>query len=231
METDLGWTVTNHSSLTAGAWARADPVGTTNAGAACEPADDHTPAPGVMAWVTQPALPGQTAGSSDVDGGPTTLTSPVFQTGGQDATVSYWRWYYTSTATAPDLFAAEISVNGGPWIRAHTVTANAGAWTLTEWNVSQVATPGQTLQVRFIAQDTGTAGLLEAGVDDFSVTRSECVDSCPADLNGDSLVNSADLTIVLAGWGPGNTSGDLNADGNVDGLDLAAVLSAWGACP
>lgn len=231
METDLGWTVTNHSSLTAGAWARADPVGTTNAGAACEPTDDHTPAPGVMAWITQPAVAGQSAGSSDVDGGPTTLTSPVFQTGGQDATVRYWRWYYTSTLTAPDLFAAEISVNGGPWVRAHTVTANEGAWTLTEWNVSQFATPGQTLQVRFLAQDTGTAGLLEAGVDDFSLTRSECADACPGDLNGDSQVSSADLTIVLAGWGVGNSSGDVNGDGNVDGLDLAGVLSAWGACP
>ena len=37
----------------------------------------------------------------------------------------------------------------------------------------------------------------------------------PADLNGDGVVNGADLTILLAAWG-GSGVGDLNNDGRPD---------------
>lgn len=232
METDLGWTVTNATALTAGGWQRGDPGGTTNSGAVCEPYDDHTPDPGVRAWITQISLPGQSAGSSDVDGGPTTLTSPAIATNGRNARVSYWRWYYTSTTTQPDLLAVELSVDGGAWIRAEAITANTNQWTRSEWTISDFTVPGQTLRVRFVAQDTGTAGLLEAGVDDVVVSLDVCEEAaCDGDINGDGQVNSADLTIVLAAWGSADGTADINDDGNVDGLDLAGVLSAWGACP
>jgi len=231
METDRGWTVTNAPALTAGAWQRGIPGGTTNAGAICEPYQDHTPDPGVRAWITQIALPGQSAGSNDVDGGPTTLTSPPIAIGGRPATVRYWRWYYTSTPTQPDLFAVELSVDGGPWIRTESVTVSTGQWTLSEWSVGEFAAPGKAIQVRFIAHDTGTAGLLEAGLDDFEVVVDECESStCPADVNGDGQVNSADLTIVLAAWGSADASADINADGSVNGVDLSAVLGGWGPC-
>ena len=52
--------------------------------------------------------------------------------------------------------------------------------------------------------------------------------SCPADLNGDGVIDGADLATVLGGWG--TAGGDTNGDGSTDGADLAAVLSAWGAC-
>ncbi len=52
--------------------------------------------------------------------------------------------------------------------------------------------------------------------------------SCPADLNGDGVIDGADLATVLSGWG--TDGGDTNGDGITDGADLAAVLSAWGAC-
>ena len=49
----------------------------------------------------------------------------------------------------------------------------------------------------------------------------------PADLNGDRVVNGADLGQLLAGWGqPGRT--DLNGSGTTDGADLGMMLSAWG---
>ena len=55
--------------------------------------------------------------------------------------------------------------------------------------------------------------------------------SCQADLNGDDVVNGADLVAVIGAWG--NTSGpeDLNGDGIVDSADLTMVLGSWGACP
>jgi len=47
-----------------------------------------------------------------------------------------------------------------------------------------------------------------------------------ADLNGDGLVNGADLSILLGAFG-GPGPGDLNGDGVVDGADLAILLGAW----
>jgi hypothetical protein len=50
--------------------------------------------------------------------------------------------------------------------------------------------------------------------------------SNPADLNGDGVVNGADLAILLAAWG-GDGPADLNNDGVVNGADLAILLGAW----
>ena len=57
--------------------------------------------------------------------------------------------------------------------------------------------------------------------------------ACPADTNGDELVDVLDLLVVLGDWGacPGCPS-DTNGDGVVDVLDLLEVLKGWGGhCP
>ena len=48
-----------------------------------------------------------------------------------------------------------------------------------------------------------------------------------ADINGDGIVNGADLARVLGAWGTSAAGGDLNGDGIVDGADLAIVLANW----
>jgi hypothetical protein len=48
----------------------------------------------------------------------------------------------------------------------------------------------------------------------------------PADLNGDGVVNAADLSALLGNWG-GTGVGDINGDGAVGAADLAALLGAW----
>lgn len=60
--------------------------------------------------------------------------------------------------------------------------------------------------------------------------------SCPADLDGNGIVDGFDLTTLLANWGPCEDPvacefADLNYDGLVDGQDLLILLSAWGRCP
>jgi len=56
---------------------------------------------------------------------------------------------------------------------------------------------------------------------------------CPADLNGDGVVNGADLAALLGAWGPcvGSCPADLTGDGAVGGDDLGVMLGAWGNCP
>ena len=55
---------------------------------------------------------------------------------------------------------------------------------------------------------------------------------CPADFNGDRVVDCADIVIILDAWGfCDDCPEDLNQDGMVDIDDLFAVLAAWGPCP
>ncbi len=49
----------------------------------------------------------------------------------------------------------------------------------------------------------------------------------PSDLNGDGVVDAADLSTLLAQWGADGV-GDLNGDGVVGAADLAMLLSNWG---
>ena len=70
------------------------------------------------------------------------------------------------------------------------------------------------------ASGSGLLSLVELGQD-------AC--PCPADLNGDLIVNGADLAILLGNWGAAG-EGDLNDDGVVNGADIAILLGAWGPC-
>ncbi|MBX3354947.1 MAG: hypothetical protein KF724_04535 [Phycisphaeraceae bacterium] len=50
----------------------------------------------------------------------------------------------------------------------------------------------------------------------------------PGDVNGDGIVNGADIAIVLGSWGVCiGCAADLNGDGVVDGADLSVVLGNW----
>jgi hypothetical protein len=53
---------------------------------------------------------------------------------------------------------------------------------------------------------------------------------CSADLDGNCVVDGADLSILLGSWGDSGGPADINGDGNVDGVDLARVLGDWGDC-
>jgi hypothetical protein len=165
-ENDLGWSfVALNDDATTGRWLRADPVGTTY-----QPENDHTPDPGTLCFVTGNGAPGDAAGAQDVDGGQTTLTSPVFDLAGADwAEVSYWRYYVLETSF-DDVFTVDISNDGGTsWTNLETVTATTGwvraAFTLDELPVA----PTDQMRLRFIAADEGTGSLVEALIDDVAI--------------------------------------------------------------
>jgi len=77
----------------------------------------------------------------------------------------------------------------------------------------------------------GTAGITYQWPIQMNGTIASCstANNCPTDLNGDGVTGSADLTIVLNGWG--GTTPDLNGDGVVGSADLTVILNGWGACP
>lgn len=56
---------------------------------------------------------------------------------------------------------------------------------------------------------------------------------CVGDITGNGLVNSADLAVVLAGWGSDGTvepGSDISGDGIVDGADIGLLMTKWGPC-
>ena len=62
-----------------------------------------------------------------------------------------------------------------------------------------------------------------------SVTRLNIPPACPADFDGNGIVEGADVAALLASWG--GAGGDLDGNGTTDGADVAVLLSAWGTCP
>ncbi len=57
-----------------------------------------------------------------------------------------------------------------------------------------------------------------------------CASDCPGDLNGDGIVDGADLSTLLGSWGESGGPADIDHSGLVDGADLAALLGYWGPC-
>jgi choice-of-anchor B domain-containing protein len=175
-ETAAGWTVgAAGDTATAGVWQRADPQGT-----AAQAEDDHSAA-GTLCFVTG-ASAGSGVGSFDVDGGSTTLLSPVFDlSAAPSAKVGYWRWYSNDQGGAPnaDTFRVDISSNGGTtWVNAETVgpagAGTSGGWIYHEFAVSAFVAPSAQVRLRFVAEDAGTGSIVEAALDDFSIVDVAC---------------------------------------------------------
>ena len=57
--------------------------------------------------------------------------------------------------------------------------------------------------------------------------------SCPADLNGDGVVNILDANIATTAFGscPTSCPADLNGDRVVNGFDVVLIVQAYGNCP
>ena len=54
---------------------------------------------------------------------------------------------------------------------------------------------------------------------------------CPADFDGNRVVNGLDFSILLSNWGTcSGCASDINRDGLVNGLDLTMMFSGWGDC-
>ncbi len=158
-------------AATSGVWTRVDPIGTEYNSVVMQPEDDHTADPGVLCFITGQGTVGGAAGDQDVDGGCTTLLSPVFDLSAATlAFLRYHRWYGEGGNSIDDEFAVDLSSDGGSsWTPLERVVDIDNAWREVSFDLSGVATLTDQMQVRFRACDLNTAGLIEAGIDDFSL--------------------------------------------------------------
>jgi len=150
------------------------------------------------------------AGNSDVDDGSTTLTSPLIDASvgsGQDAVLSYYRWYNNAAGASPqaDIFEIEISNDDGAnWLPLETVGPSGsevfGGWVKKQFLVSDFVAPTSTMRVRFTASDLGDGSVVEAAVDGVEIQIVECV-TVDVSINQGELQRSMlmDLNISFAG--------------------------------
>ena len=151
-----------------------------------QPEDDHTADPGITCYVTGQSL-GGSAGASDVDGGKTTLLTPLLDlSAANDAIISYWRWYTNDegAAASTDVFTVDVTDDDGDnWINVETVgpvgPEASGEWFYHEFRLSAFVDPTAQVRVRFVASDEGAASLVDAAVDDFTVSALVCEEPEP----------------------------------------------------
>jgi hypothetical protein len=158
---------------TTGIWERVDPNGVWEGGTEVQPEDDATPAPGVMCYITGNDPPGSNQGADDVDGGKTTLLSPWFDLSSVlEAFVSYRRWYTNDTGSSPgqDSWVVQVTGDGNTWVDLENTTASDRSWALKTFVVDDYVDLTHTVRFRFIASDEGSGSVVEAGVDEFSLT-------------------------------------------------------------
>lgn len=227
METDPGWTVgAVGDTATTGIWERVDPIGTTY-----QPEDDHSPA-GTQCWVTGQHTAGQTAGYNDVDGGGTTLTSPILDlTTVSNPTVSYWRWF---TGSAPsDTFVVSISNDGGlNWSTVESLAGGSTGWTFYQFQPASILGLTTQMRLRFVATDGSGGTFVEGAIDDLFISAFQCTNppppDCIGDADGNGVVDFGDITAVLSGWGTTGPYGDANHNGVVTFEDITDVLVHFG---
>lgn len=244
IETDDGWSVGAPSDTAfSGVWERADPVGT-----AYQPSEDHSPDPSSLAWITGQGVVGGADGANDVDGGETTLFSPTFDLKGIHLpTVGYWRWY--STSQDEDLFVVDMSDDGGEtWINIDTAGPTgsqcSGGWMFHEVVVEDFFPRNSSVQLRFVASDTGGGSYVEAAIDDVTISSLDCgcVIVVHGDLfptTGDGLVDLDDVLCALAGFSneldcPHADLFPCEGNGVIDLDDILSVLGAFSGqadCP
>lgn len=231
-ETESGWVVNADGADTAttGAWNRMNPEATT-----AQPEDDTTDN-GSIAWVTD-GRAGGSQGEFDIDGGFTTLTSPVFELTGEDSSmVSYSRWYNNSTGAAPsaDTFLIEVSNdNGASWTTLEEVgpvQESTGGWISVSYRIADFVALTDSVRFRFTASDLFDGSIVEAAIDDFRIDNVGCTSvdiPCPTDVDESGSVDIEDLLAVLRAFDV-NADGDTDGDNDTDIEDLLAVLREFG---
>jgi choice-of-anchor B domain-containing protein len=179
-ETDQGWVRNPNGTdtATAGLWERGDPEATNSSGSK----QLGNTVSGTNDLVTG-RLAGSSAGVHDIDGGITSIRSPLINlpaTGNLQLSFSYYL-AHGSNATNADFFRIRI-VSGTTtttvFERLGSATDVDAAWASQTASLNSFA--GQSVHILIETADAGTASLVEAALDDVSITASDTPTATPS---------------------------------------------------
>lgn len=186
---DLGWVENGDAS--AGLWELGKPNGTTYNNAPFNANMDVDS--DVADWCYVTGNGGGNAGSDDVDGGTTTLTSPVFDlTGYENPRISYQAWFMNGGGQDTPNDQLDISIlNGTQEVLIETIDDNTNGWDFKDIRVLDYIglSDNMTFKVE-TSDDPGSGNLVEAGLDDFIIYDTEAVN-----INAEILV---ELTLEIS---------------------------------
>ncbi|MFM7813778.1 MAG: T9SS type A sorting domain-containing protein, partial [Flavobacteriales bacterium] len=173
----------NGDNNTTGTWVEDTPIGSfttdVSAGTMVQVDNQHTPG-GEFCFVTGNANATDGIGANDVDGGKTTLQTPVINMSNlADPVVAYWR-YYTNNPPGganPGLDYWQVRISndaGATWTYVENTRTADMSWRRNAFHVSDYVTPTAQMRMQFIASDSLFVGtnldggsLIEAALDDF----------------------------------------------------------------
>lgn len=142
------------------------------------------------------------------------------------ATVTTWDQFGRSVSLSGQVAAMDGGI-GVAYI--YYFDPQAGAWD----QIAHLTEPGTLGHSVAASNDTVIAGAASDwnsnGEGAGALHVYELRDRCPADFNGDCVVDTLDVIAFLNAWVNGDDSADLNADGNVDTLDVLLFLNLWSA--
>jgi hypothetical protein len=83
-----------------------------------------------------------------------------------------------------------------------------------------------------VPSEWGTWSRVTDGTSGAFILTGTLATACKGDVNGDGMINGADLGALLSAWGTCAAAcpADINGDGKVNGADLGLLLSLWGPC-
>ncbi|MEV4811053.1 M14 family zinc carboxypeptidase [Micromonospora avicenniae] len=170
-ETATGWTINPNGTdtATAGAFERGAAQATTSGGA-----KQLTPYAGSNDLVTG-RLAGSAAGDYDLDGGVTSARSPAVALPSSGTLTLSLAWYlaHGSNSSSADYLRVSVVHNGGTTTllnQAGAATNRNGSWAVANLNLTPYA--GQSVRILVQAADASGASLVEAAVDNVTITAS-----------------------------------------------------------
>jgi hypothetical protein len=166
---------------TQGKWIHADPTGTTynpNGGAfgtfVTQTGNDHTLGTGKCLVTGN----GSSISNADVDGGATTIYTPVFELSSYvSPIIEYYRWFSNDRSSGQESnrrkysWSAAIRVaSGSTWNPVENTIQSDYSWRRRVFAVDQILPGQRSIQMRFVATDnTSAPAIIEAAIDDFFI--------------------------------------------------------------
>lgn len=174
---DLGWTVVNENSLTAGAWDLGTPYGTNYQGQFMNPFEDVNGDCGPQAYITG-NVEGASFYEADVDGGFTRIVSPVMDFSNYSSVdLRFSTWFQNAGGQSNPNDSLLVSLTNGVesiLLLYRDVQSTSTSWVNHLVEVSETLiefTDGMQLTVETMDYDD-SGHLVEAGFDKFSVSGS-----------------------------------------------------------